>query len=122
MARYIDLEELEKRINENIKPETLEEKALIEWCKDECIRQAYAMPVADVVPKSEVVNIFDELMKEAREIADRYEKSANETSYYDYARIEYRGCQMGALLVLFKIAELKKKHTEVNDDKTDNNP
>ncbi len=54
MARYIDLEELEKRINENIKPETLEEKALIEWCKDECIRQAYCMPTADVVPSAEV--------------------------------------------------------------------
>lgn len=70
------------------------------------------IPVADVVPKSEVESILEELMKEAREIADRYEKSANETSDYDYARIEYRGCQMGALLVLFKIAELKKKYTE----------
>lgn len=49
MSRYIDLEELEKRIKENIKPDTLEEKALIEWCKDECIRQAYAMPRGDVV-------------------------------------------------------------------------
>jgi hypothetical protein len=56
MSRYIDLEELEKRINENIKPETLEEKALIEWCKDECIRQGYAMPTADVV---EVVRCKD---------------------------------------------------------------
>lgn len=70
------------------------------------------LPPANVVPKSEIVNILDGLMKEAREIADRYEKSANETSDYDYARIEYRGCQMGALLVLFKIAELKKKYTE----------
>ena len=69
-------------------------------------------PTADVVPKREVENILDGLMKEAREIADRYEKSANETSDYDYARIEYRGCQMGALLVLFKIAELKKKYAE----------
>lgn len=54
MARYIDLEELEKRINENIKPDTPEEKDLIEWCKDECIRQAYAMPTADVAPRAEV--------------------------------------------------------------------
>ena len=53
MARYIDLEELERRIKEHIKAETPEEKALIEWCKDECIRQAYAMPTADVAPKSE---------------------------------------------------------------------
>lgn len=61
--------------------------------------------------KSEVVDLLDDLIKEAREIANRYEKSANETSDYDYARIEYRGCQMGALIVSFKIAELKKKYT-----------
>lgn len=63
MARYIDLEEIVKRINDNIKPETLEEKALIEWCKDECIRQAYAMPKADVVPKSEVDKAIDDLKR-----------------------------------------------------------
>lgn len=44
MSQYINLIELEKRINENIKPETIEEKALLEWCKDECIRQAHALP------------------------------------------------------------------------------
>ena len=56
MSRYIDLEELEKRINDNIKPETLEEKALIEWCKDECIRQGYAMPTANVAPIADTVS------------------------------------------------------------------
>lgn len=54
MARYIDLEILERRIKKYVKPEIPEEKAFVEWCKDECIRQAYAMPTADVVPKSEV--------------------------------------------------------------------
>lgn len=49
MARYIDLEEFAKRITENIKPDAPEEKELIEWCKDECIRQGYAMPTANVV-------------------------------------------------------------------------
>ena len=104
--RYIDADKVMEEINRigghNLcEWETIGVKALID-------RQ----PTADVVPKSEVENILDGLMKEAREIADRYEKSANETSDYDYARIEYRGCQMGALLVLFKIAELKKKYTE----------
>lgn len=62
MPRYIDLIELEKRITENIKPETLEERALLEWCKDECIRQAYCLPIADVAPKSEVAKeIFAEI-------------------------------------------------------------
>ena len=72
MARYIDLEELERRIKEHIKPATLEEKALIEWCKDECIRQAYCMPTADVVPKSEV----EELIRENESLA----KTVNEAS------------------------------------------
>lgn len=54
MARYIDLEIFERRIKKYVKPEIPEEKAFVEWCKDECIRQAYAMPTADVVPKSEV--------------------------------------------------------------------
>ena len=49
MSRYIDLTEFTERIKKHIKPDNLEEKALIEWCKDECIRQGYAMPIADVV-------------------------------------------------------------------------
>lgn len=59
MARYIDFNELERMINENIKPDTTDDyrdTALIEWCKDECIRQGYAMPTADVV---EVVRCKD---------------------------------------------------------------
>ena len=110
MARYIDADKL------------LEKAEEIEWFNEGTgfydhinIVHEYDVetaPTADVVPKSEVESTLDGLMKEAREIANRYEKSANETSDYDYARIEYRGCQMGALLVLFKIAELKKKYTE----------
>lgn len=49
MSRYIDLTEFAERIKKHIKPDNLEEKAVIEWCKDECIRQGYAMPTADVV-------------------------------------------------------------------------
>ena len=49
MSRYIDLTEFAERIKKHIKPNNHEEKALIEWCKDECIRQAYAMPWGDVV-------------------------------------------------------------------------
>ena len=49
MSRYIDLEEFERRIKKYIKPEIPEEKEFVEWCTDECIRQGYAMPTADVV-------------------------------------------------------------------------
>ena len=116
MAEYIEREAVLKIINDNSPHDkggynTEEEIGAGTACS--YIRKAVEnIPTADVAPKSEVENILDGLMKEAREIADRYEKSANETSDYDYARIEYRGCQMGALLVLFKIAELKKKYTE----------
>ena len=70
------------------------------------------MPTADVVPKNEVASIFDELIKEASEIAEYYKKEADGMSCSEYAKIEYRGTQIGALLVQYKIAELKKKHTE----------
>ena len=71
MERYIDLEELEKRIKKYVKPEIPEEKAFVDYYKDECIRQAYCMPTADVVPKSEVEELKGELA-----IAERHEKDA----------------------------------------------
>lgn len=53
MSRYIDLEVLERRIKENVPiyggGNTPYEVDLLEWCRDECIRQGYAMPTADVV-------------------------------------------------------------------------
>ena len=65
MSRYIDVLELEKRIKKNIKPETLEEKALIEWCKDECIRQALAIPFGnDALIRADTVrNMHSEIKK-----------------------------------------------------------
>jgi hypothetical protein len=49
MMEYINRRELAERIGKYVKPETPEEKELIEWCKDECIRQAYCMPFVDAV-------------------------------------------------------------------------
>ena len=48
MARYIDLEKFERRIKKYVKPEIPEERAFVKWCRDECIKQGYAMPTADV--------------------------------------------------------------------------
>lgn len=102
MARYIDAEL------------AIELKSGELWAWDvpdlECFLAD--VPTADVVPKSEVVSIFDELMKQATAIADRYKKLADETLDRDYARIEYKATELGSLLVLFKIAELKKKYVE----------
>jgi hypothetical protein len=116
MPRYIDVDALIESIQDTIcnKCDMYDGVKCKSCGIDDTLDFLETAPSADVVPKSEVENILDGLMKEAREIADRYEKSANETSDYDYARIEYRGCQMGALLVLFKIAELKKKYLGEN--------
>ena len=67
---------------------------------------------ADVVPRAEVESLLDELIKEAGEIADAYKKDADKMSVSDFAKAEYRGTQIGALLVQYKIAELKKKYAE----------
>lgn len=56
MSKYIELAKFSERIKKHIKPDNLEEKALIEWCIDECIRQGHCMPTADVV---EVVRCKD---------------------------------------------------------------
>ena len=102
MARYIDADRAVELICNGDGTPT--QKLFAECC-------VLSTPTADVAPKSEVVSILDKLMEEARAIADRYEKTANEISDFEFERIEFRGCQMGALLVLFKIAELKKKYT-----------
>ena len=75
---------------------------------------SYYREDADVVPKSEVESLLDELIKEAGEIADAYKKDADKMSVSDFAKAEYRGTQIGALLVQYKIAELKNKYTEEN--------
>lgn len=49
MDEYINRRELAERISKYVKSETPEEKELIEWCKDECIRQAYCMSTTDAV-------------------------------------------------------------------------
>lgn len=61
MPRYIDLEELERRIKKYVKPEIPEEKAFVEYYKDECIRQGYAMPFVYVAPRSEIERLTIEL-------------------------------------------------------------
>ena len=67
MARYIDMEELKKRIRDNVLSDdnaTPYDMDLIEWCKDECIRQGYAMPIADVVPRGELAQLVREIFDE----------------------------------------------------------
>lgn len=45
MKKYIDRDEFAKRLNENVELTNPEEQ---EWVKDECIRQAHAMPSVNV--------------------------------------------------------------------------
>lgn len=112
MAQYIEREALIAEIEENINTYWNEGGGGYYLAEDALNYSVKTAPTADVVPRSEVESILDGLMKEAREIAERYEKSANETNGHE--RIEYRGTQIGALLVSFKIAELNKKYTEEN--------
>lgn len=48
MPRYVDLDEFAKTIKKYIKPKTSEEKDLLEWCTDECIRLGYTRMAIDV--------------------------------------------------------------------------
>lgn len=113
MARYTDIEalvtEMEKRNNELLDEYGLD--AYVQGYED-AISKVENAPTADVVPRSEVEEIFEGLMKELREIEDSFEKAANESSYNVFARIEYRACQMGTSLASLKVAELKNKYTE----------
>ena len=97
MARYID----EKDVYKLVEP--------MGTARVHC-SQIDKLPRADVVPKSEVVDLLDDLIKEAREIASRYEKSAKEINDCDCSKIKHNGRKNGALIVLFKISEFKKKY------------
>ena len=121
MARYIDADKVHEEIEKlQIPLESNDDKI---WNKNRPFYKGLAMargvindtPTADVIPKSDVASIFDELIKEANEIAERYAKWADEAT--DYVRIDYRGAQKGAILTLLKIAELKKKYTEGDHDR-----
>ena len=110
MSRYIDADELYSRVKTKTNPygkPTLDYESGVKVL--DMIKNTHT---ADVVPKSEVESIFDELIKQAGEIAENYKKEADGMSVSEFARIEYRGTQIGALLVQYKIAELKKKYTE----------
>lgn len=57
-AEYIDRKELVNNINRLVKLTNKDEQ---EWVKDECIRQAYCIQKADVVPRSEVEELQKQL-------------------------------------------------------------
>ena len=117
MARYIDLNELERRIKKYVKHETPEEKELIEWCKDECIRQGYVMPVADVVPKSEVENlkVINKLLEQDIADRDKMLESKVEEVHEDFMR-DYK-CMREELEGLYdELTELRNERDEAQRD------
>ena len=65
ITRYIDLVEFEQRIKKYVKAETPEQKELVEWCKDECIRQAYCMPFTNDAMIADTVRKMQERFKQA---------------------------------------------------------
>jgi hypothetical protein len=61
MARYIDAEELYKRVKDNVGAYYASQVDV----KDECLEEIENMPTADVVPKSEVAaEVIDDLARE----------------------------------------------------------
>lgn len=125
MARYIDLEELERRIKKHVKPEIPEEKAFVEYYKDECIRQGYAMPTADVVPKTEVDKLEqdvtrlvqeNEALKDSNEhLAVLLSEAKAEVAREIFEEIEnakYTILGLQDIVSMGDIEELKKKYTE----------
>jgi len=54
MARYIDAEELYKRVKDNVGAYYASQVDV----KDECLEEIENMPTADVVPKSEVASFI----------------------------------------------------------------
>lgn len=58
-TEYIDRKELVNNINRLVKLTNKDEQ---EWVKDECIRQAYCIEKADVVPRYEVERLQGELI------------------------------------------------------------
>lgn len=130
MPRYIDLEELERRINEYVKMPryaSYEQRETADWCKDECIRQAYCMPTADVVPKSKydlavaereanVKGFTEQIAKVKRDTAREIIEEIIAKSSYCVATqngeeiYETKQYTISAI----KLDELEKKYTEGN--------
>ena len=114
MAEYIDREQLLELINEDCKyknPTNEYTRGCNEVC-DWAIKTIKNIPTADVVPKSEVENALDKLLKQIGGIADNNKRWADAMIDDAYARLRYEGIQKGALLAMLRIAELKKKYTE----------
>lgn len=80
-AEYIDRKELVNNINRLVKLANKDEQ---EWVKDECIRQAYCLEKADVVPRSEV-----EELNNLIEILN----ARNDDLFEENERLMRTGCQ-----------------------------
>lgn len=122
MARYIDLEELEKRIKKYVKPEIPEEKAFVEYYKDECIRQAYAMPAADVVPKRQYDLAVAEREANVKGFAEELAKAKAEAAREIFAELESVLCsfEYPSLTALGKINVIRADgwHIRADDYRT----
>ena len=91
MARYIDADELLNRL-----PNDLPYKASVK-------RVLIQAPEADVVPKSEVREIFEEIERLSKILQADYRRDNSETAHLVKYATDYF------------LYELKKKYTEVDD-------
>jgi hypothetical protein len=143
MARYIDAETLKNKILDDMAKAEREGKDLNGYT--DSLFHLKTTQAADVVPKSEVEKLQeaynDRLAKDIQTNADfvRYAqaevalevieaasefvriyaeeaKKLADNEEYDLAKYEFRGNQIGALIILNFLAKLKKKYTEDQDD------
>ena len=113
MAEYIDREQLLELINEDCKyqnPTNEYTRGCNEVC-DWAIKTIKNIPTADVVPKSEVAKVLDEIEKTIRGALVLVGFS------YKHNQKEIQGKQECYEDFLGYIAELKKKYTESGDNK-----
>lgn len=99
MARYIDVDKFAAKI--------CNFQAIDEDAANKMVWLLRTFPTADVVPKSEVENIFAELERLVKETMRADEKCMDDNSI-----LEWRLCCLKDFL--YWLAELKKKHTEGN--------
>lgn len=79
MKKYIDRDEFAKRLNENVELTNPEEQ---EWVKDECIRQAYAMPSVNVGEWISVRERLPEVAGRAYLVWDDVQKTVKKRFFY----------------------------------------
>lgn len=114
MERYVDAEILKNKILDDMVKAEREGKDLNGYT--DSLFHLKTTPTADVAPKTEVALEVIEAASEFVRIYAEEAKKLADNEEYDLAKSEFRGNQIGALIILNFLAKLKKKYTEGADE------